>query len=137
MSARILAILLGAALVVGLPAPGTAGPVGRPGPLPEIQVRPTSGPGGITVQVRGRGFVYPNGPCAWVDLVLFDAYGDPLGMGRQSLLSDGSFRLTTAIPESAAIGPGEMDVIEPHTAPPPYRCAGNVAVGATPFTVTP
>ena len=137
MSGRILSVMLAGALVLGMvasgvPAAGAALGVRHETPLTaSIQVRPTLGPAGTVVRVRGRGF--QEFPCSMVSIYFTDANGVTTFL---TFTSAPSFKTRVTIPTSAAIGPGSVtakqwnrDVF--------HRCEPIGPTASATFTVTP
>jgi hypothetical protein len=95
-----------------------------------LQVRPTSGPTGTSVGVRGRGFA-PSGLGCVITISFIDA------SGMQTILTglppQASFKTTLTIPEGASLGAGTVRAEQSDLE---ERCLFPVMVTAATFTVT-
>jgi hypothetical protein len=134
MSGRIVSSVLAAALVVGMPAVGTANAVGRQGRAPEIQLRPTSGPAETQLQARARGLSVTT--LCYRDLKFQDSAGTLTLL--QSLPITESFHTQAAVPGAAATGVGMVMVVDVRPVLSQCRFATHpYTVASAQFTVTP
>jgi hypothetical protein len=103
MSGGMKAALLVSTALVGL-AGTTAVPPAMALPTrptaAEIQVLPTSGPGGTVIGIRGRGFVEFSRGCT--DIFFFDANGTETLLAR--VPAHASFKGRVVIPSAIALG---------------------------------
>ncbi len=114
MHGRIPSIVLAGALLLNVAAGGAqaaqAAPrdVGRQAPLALlIRTRPTSGPGGALVVVKGTGF--NSGRC-FIIISFTDANG--VYTYLKTLRLQPSFKTTVEIPTSAGVGPGTIKAVQ-------------------------
>jgi hypothetical protein len=99
----------------------------------QIRVRPTSGPGGTTVSIRGSGFPVSS-RCDVVSLTFTDAGGIATTWLGATLQPDGTFKVVRVIPAGAAIGDGSIVAID--EAFLSGRCRPDLDRASTTFTVT-
>jgi hypothetical protein len=85
----------------------TAATADAPKTTDVVQISPTSGPPGTSVDTQGRGFVIM-GYCHGVQISFTDANGRTTTIGGASLNRHGSFRTTVTIPTDAASGSGTI-----------------------------
>jgi hypothetical protein len=95
---------------------------------PSIKIRPTSGPAGELVGVKGTGF----GGCFFIDISFLDA--DGVETDLRWLPNQESFKTRIQIPNGAAVGPGTVTATR-HV-PRGHYCIPGDSAEAT-FTVTP
>jgi len=98
-----------------------------------IGVRPTSGPGGTLVGVRGSGYL--SGRCAWVSIVFIDATGTSTSMAGTFVGPDGTFQTTVTIPLGASVGQGMISGSQRVYSPYLRRCSPPGRSASAIFTV--
>jgi hypothetical protein len=95
-----------------------------------LQVRPTSGPAGTSIQIKGNGFAYHS--CSIV-ITFFDAEGVATTL-KAIFPTPESFQGGARIPSGAAVGPGSIRALQ-HTSTF-GRCDSVLLVTSATFTVT-
>jgi hypothetical protein len=120
------------AFVAIAPAAANAGLRGPRVVSASIQLRPTSGPAGTQVRVRGTGF--RSGLCASVTIVFTDAAGTTATVGS-AWAGTGMFLTTVAIPTGAELGAGRMSASQLGWRYPRQCTGGGPSASAT-FSVT-
>src|SRR5712691_1260958 len=103
-------LVIGLVAATGSPAQGRAAPAdGRV--APQMQVRPTSGPAGITVGVRARGLPLHGIICGTRTLVFVDANGADTTLKNLSPQLS-RWKTTATVPNTAAMGLGQFQVVQ-------------------------
>ena len=100
----------------------------------QIRVRPTSGPGGTAVRIRGGGF---GQVCPIVDIYFTDAAWTTTKLGTTHVAPDGTLQSTVAIPDGAARGAGTVSADQWWWNPRLWQCLLHGFGGpSAAFTVT-
>jgi hypothetical protein len=129
---KLAALVLGGALVLAVAGAGTQTLAASPArPLAQIQVRPTVGPPGQSVQVMGAGYLAHGCP---ITLSFEDADGRVSSLG--SLPAQPRFRTTVVIPGTAPAGSGSI-LASQYGDSITMRCVVLLVEASAPFTVTP
>jgi hypothetical protein len=90
-----------------------------------VSVRPNSGPGGTAIAIHGRGY---RPSCGSIEVSFTDGAGVKTFLGTTPPSAQGTFRMASGIPLSAAFGAGRIDANQF-----PVAC---LVLGHTTFTVT-
>jgi hypothetical protein len=132
--AGLTALVLAALTSWSLSPATSAGAAERPRDVTQIQIRPTAGPAGTTIRVRGEGF--RAGIC-YGNLYFTDAAGTTTWLGFFST-AEASFHTTTRIPGNAQFRAGTV-LAQQRLFDPQHGCVGGHPgpSGSTTYTVTP